>query len=356
MKTALYVLLAAIGMTWYSGVTWYQISTASTAIGELLALPQAEIDKCLKAYDFMMSGTRFKDTDTATEHVRAYYRVANILLSIADIEKMYIPPQMDPKQGLYGNQLLWEAHIAETLNVGSNSTLMDIGCGRGRISHHMARLTGGKVWGFNIDASQIENAIEYAKETGMEDRLDFKVGDHHKPFPYADNTFDGTFSFEALWPFLKETELDHASREMFRVLKPGARYSCGEYLLTPHFKWDDKHHSDLHTLFLPTLAATQSNYPEHVIAALQRAGFKVILNMPSIAPAWPITDQKTDMFLFMRKIVLGLASVGLMPEWFVKIIDNMLKGGQAWAEAEKMKIADLNWRIIVEKPMPGKQQ
>ncbi len=31
----------------------------------------------------------------------------------------------------------------------------------------------------------------------------------------------------------------------------------------------------LHKLFLPTLAATQSNYPDDVAAALQRAGFKV---------------------------------------------------------------------------------
>lgn len=299
-----------------------------------------------------MSGTRHKDTDEATEHVRAYYRVANILLSIADIEKMYIPPQIDAKQGLYGNQLLWEKHIAETLQVGSNSTLMDIGCGRGRISHNMARLTGGKVRGFNIDGAQIENAKEYAKETGMEHRLEFQVGDHHKRFPYEDGVFDGTFSFEALWPFLNEAngELDHASREMFRVLKPGARYSCGEYLLTPHFDWNDKQHTDLHTLFLPTLAATQSNYPELVVASLERAGFDVLLSMPSIAPAWPITDQKTDLFLFMRSIVIALAKVGIMPKWFETIINQMLRGGIAWADAEKMKIADLNWQIIARKP------
>ncbi len=35
------------------------------------------------------------------------------------------------------------------------------------------------------------------------------------------------------------------------------------------------HRRRLHKLFLPTLAATQSNYPDDVAAALQRAGFKV---------------------------------------------------------------------------------
>ena len=34
-------------------------------------------------------------------------------------------------------------------------------------------------------------------------------------------------------------------------------------------------------------------------------------------------------------------------------MDNLLKGGQAWAEAEKAKLADLNWQIIAEKPLGG---
>jgi sterol 24-C-methyltransferase len=45
---------------------------------------------------------------------------------------------------------------------------------------------------------------------------------------------------------------------MYRVLKPGTRYSCSEYLLTPHFDWNNEEHVALHRSFLPTLAATQS--------------------------------------------------------------------------------------------------
>ena len=47
------------------------------------------------------------------------------------------------------------------------------------------------------------------------------------------------------------------AREIFRVLRPGARFSCSEYLLTPHFNWEDERHVAMHRLFLPTLAATQ---------------------------------------------------------------------------------------------------
>jgi sterol 24-C-methyltransferase len=208
-------------------------------VGELLSLDREDIEKCTEAYEYFIGhstkcGTAgcesSGDTMAETEHVRAYYKVINYLLSIADIEKMYIPPQLDAKKGLYANQLLTEAMLAESLQcvhscssaalaaavdnttdircvfhcfdprrVGNASTLLDIGCGRGRIAHHMAALTGGHVKGFNIDESQINNAIEYAKGTGMEERLDFRVGDHHQPFQYADRSFDGAYSFQAVW-------------------------------------------------------------------------------------------------------------------------------------------------------------
>ena len=56
----------------------------------------------------------------------------------------------------------------------------------------------------------------------------------------------------------------------------------------------------MHKLFLPTLAATQSNYADDVVDAMLKAGFHLVLSRPSIAPTWPLTDQKTDTFLTLR--------------------------------------------------------
>jgi sterol 24-C-methyltransferase len=122
-------------------------------------------------------------------------------------------------------------------------------------------------------------------------------------------------------------------------------------LLTPDFNKQNAHHMKLHRLFMPTLAATQSNYPADVTGALERAGFKVLLSGPSVAPTWPLTDQKTDLFITMRNLVVRLNRVGLLPDWTEVLVSNLLLGGQAWAEAEKAKIADLNWQIFVQKPL-----
>lgn len=89
---------------------------------------------------------------------------------------------------------------------------------------------------------------------------------------------------------------------------------------------------------------------QDVVAALERAGFNILLSAPSVAPAWPLTDQKTDLFLMMRQLIVGLNKVGLLPNWTEVLVSNLLLGGIAWADAEKAKLADLNWQIFVQKP------
>ena len=115
------------------------------------------------------------------------------------------------------------------------SHLLDMGCGRGRVSYHFATPTGGQVSGYNIDPNQIESAIDWAAECNMSDRLHFKEGNHHEPLDYDTETFDGCFSFQAVWPFFKKEELDDHAGEMYRVLKPGALFAGYEWCMTDKF-------------------------------------------------------------------------------------------------------------------------
>ncbi len=333
----------------------YRMKTSFTGIKRLVTLPEEDKQGCIDAYKFFQNMQAGEETTTEeeTKAVAAYYKVLNNMLSVFDLEKLYIPPQLDENEGLYGNQLLCEQAVFKELNLQDpeNSHLLDMGCGRGRIAHYMATLSGGQVSGYNIDPNQIENAIEWADRCNMSDRLHFKVGNHHEPLDYDSETFDGCFSIQAVWPFFKKEELYDHAQEMYRVLKPGARYSCSEYLLSPYFDWNNEEHVALHKSYLPTLAATQSMYPADVCAALEKAGFKIILSEPSKSEAWPICEQKRDMIKLARKAIRGLEKVRLMPPWVEESLDLLQKGGESWTEAEKAKIADLNWRIVAEKPV-----
>jgi sterol 24-C-methyltransferase len=328
--------------------------TAVGGVKRLAGLSPEDKQACLDAFRFFQGMQDGEETATEdeTKAVADYYKVLNNMLSIFDLEKLYIPPQLDESQGLYGNQLLVEQAVLKALALEdpAGSHLLDMGCGRGRISHYFASLTGGQVSGYNIDPNQIENATDWAAECDMSDRLHFKRGNHHEPLEYEDETFDGCFSFQAVWPFFKKHELDSHANEMFRVLKPGARYSCSEYLLTPHFDWNDDEHVTLHKSFLPTLAATHSMYPADVCAALERAGFEIVVSAPSKAVAWPICEQKRDLILLGRKVVRALEAVKVLPPWVEESLELLQSGGESWTTAEKAKIADLNWRIVATRP------
>ncbi|MGB0875699.1 MAG: class I SAM-dependent methyltransferase [Mycobacterium sp.] len=334
-------------------LNWYRINSSFTGIKRLATLPEEDKQACIDAYKFFQRMQAGEPTETAdeTKAVADYYKVLNNLLSVFDLEKLYIPPMLDESEGLYANQLLTEKAVLHELDLqdAANSHLLDMGCGRGRIAHHFATMTGGQVSGYNIDPNQLENADDWAAKCGMSDRLHFKFGDHHQPLEYESESFDGCFSFQAVWPFFKKDELDAHAREMYRVLKPGARYACSEYLLTPYFDWDNEEHVALHRLFLPTLAATQSMYPADVCAALERAGFRVLVSAPSKSEAWPLCEQKTALIRRGGHVVKALAAVGVAPEWATESLELLQKGGQAWNAAERAKIADLNWRIVAEK-------
>ena len=334
-------------------MNWYRIKTSLVGIRRLFTLSDEDKQGCINAYKFFqrMQDGEETTTEDETKAVADYYKVLNNLLSVFDLEKLYIPPQIDDSQGLYGNQLLIEKSVFEELNLNQpeESHLLDMGCGRGRIAHHFATLSGGQVSGYNIDPNQIESAIDWAVETNMSDRLHFKQGNHHDPLDFESASFDGCFSFQAVWPFFKKNELDEHAREMYRVLKPGARYACSEYLLSPYFDWNNPEHAALHKTYLPTLAATQSMYPMDVCAALERAGFKILVSAPSKSEAWPICEQKRDLILLVRRVVRALEAIRMMPAWVEESLELLQTGGQAWTDAEKAKIADLNWRIVAEK-------
>lgn len=338
-------------------LSWYRITTAFTGLKRLATLNAEDKEAGIAAYHFFQRMQAGEATETAdeTQAVADYYKVLNNLLSVFDLEKLYIPPMLDESEGLYANQVLTERAVLEELHLTdpAGSHLLDMGCGRGRIAHHFATMTGGQVSGYNIDPDQVENGIDWAARCDMSDRLHFKVGNHHDPLAYESETFDGCFSFQAVWPFFKKEELDDHAREMYRVLKPGARYACSEYLLTPFFDWENEEHVALHRLFLPTLAATQSMYPADVCAALERAGFRIVLSAPSRSEAWPLCEQKRDLILRGRKVVRALEKVRIAKPWVEESLELLQTGGEAWTTAERAKLADLNWRIVAEKPTDG---
>merc|ERR1719235_2427287 len=129
--------------------------------------------------------------------------------------------------------------MADKLEIKPGARVLDVGCGRGRVAHHMATYTGAKVTGLNIDPGQIKMAKEYAESTGLlGSQLDFVQGNYNDPFPFEDESFDAIYQVQVLTYAI---DLTKVFREWYRVLKPGSKVSSLDWMMLDKYNPDDPH-------------------------------------------------------------------------------------------------------------------
>lgn len=103
--------------------------------------------------------------------------------------------------------------MAAALNAGSR--VLEIAPGPGLLAIALAKLTGGRVTGFDISRSFVQIASDNARKAGVE--VDFEQGDA-ADLPVLDDQFDFIACRAAFKNFTRPLV---ALNEMHRVLKPG---------------------------------------------------------------------------------------------------------------------------------------
>jgi SAM-dependent methyltransferase len=106
--------------------------------------------------------------------------------------------------------------IPGLLELTSNSSVLEIGCGSGVYALHIAKTTGCTVTALDINALGIQNANQLAEDSGLRKQVHFEVCDASQPLPFADETFDAIFSNDVLCHIPGRPAL---LAEMYRVLK-----------------------------------------------------------------------------------------------------------------------------------------
>ena len=105
----------------------------------------------------------------------------------------------------------------------ASSTILDFGCGCGRVISSLSKLTGAQLFGTDIDAEAIEWCNRSLPSVGK-----FSVNDKLPPFPFDDNAFDLVYSI-SIFTHLPEDMQFAWLGELNRVLKPS-----GYAILTTH--------------------------------------------------------------------------------------------------------------------------
>eukprot|EP01133_Synstelium_polycarpum_P009828 gene9828-11480_t len=119
-----------------------------------------------------------------------------------------------------------EHEVADSARINKDSYVLDVGCGVGGPTLEIAKYTGCRIRGLNINKKQVGLATERAKTLGLSDRANFDHGDAMK-MPYPDNTFDVVTFFESTCHMPDKALF---IKECYRVLKPGGRLSGSEWL------------------------------------------------------------------------------------------------------------------------------
>ncbi|XDG07290.1 hypothetical protein ABKA04_006905 [Annulohypoxylon sp. FPYF3050] len=309
---------------------------------EIYNLDWANEDEMVKAF-----GPNYQER--VGDCLRSYYSVLNHLCSLGDVEKMYIPPLMDKKASVLDNQLLYEESIAKDIGLKEGMKVLDLGCGRGRVAAHMTSFSGAHVTGLNIDANQIAQAKEWNERCGFSN--EFVVHDQNNlPLPFPDESFDAFYEIQAL-SLCKDPSATF--KEVYRLLKPGAKFSLLDWVSLPPYNPEDPIHAGLMRRVKPLIGAVGTPTPASFEKALMDAGFTVTRSdNPSIDGLQaPLIDKVDIYFRSVRRVIHGLVRLHALPPHFKILMDRLCLDGQAFVQMDNMRLITTTYRIIAEKPL-----
>lgn len=327
---------------------FYRLRTRLHALSRIYSLTPDEIEAFMASY-LLFDGDWSNDNGKREEQIIDYYNVLNHLCSLGSVEKMYFPPYLDASVGVVANQILFERKMMADIGAQAGSRVLDIGCGRGRISAHVAESTGARVSGFNIDPSQVANAAEHARRNGLDGQCDFRQSSLNDPFPFPDATFDAAYQVQA---FSYAKDKVAVFSEVRRVLRPGGRFSYLDWVLLPPFDGDNPEHVDLVRRAAPLLGAVDSPRVEEVVAAMEAAGLRVIKSdNPSIdGQQHAMISAEDSYFQWLRRGVRLGARARVLPSYMPRLIDRLMQDADALITLDRIGIGTTAWHIVCERP------
>lgn len=155
--------------------------------------------------------------------------------------------------------------LIESLDLGADAAVLDVGCGVGGAARSIAHATGCAVLGIDLTLDFIEAARWLTERVGMQAQVEFRIG-NALDLPCEGNTFDAATMLHLGMNIDDKTSL---MAELARVLAPGGRLGIYDIMRvdTGDVEYPMPWASSASTSFLSPV----SDYRD----ALQAAGFTV---------------------------------------------------------------------------------
>lgn len=296
-----------------------------------------------------------------TEH---YFTITTDFMEWGWGDAIHMAP-MHPERTFKQSMQDWEAWFGQRLGITAATKVADLGMGIGGPMRRMAAKTGADITGVTICKHQIERANALTPDS-LKDQVTYVQSDYsHTPLP--SDTFDVVYFMESLSHCENR---EHPLAEAFRILKPGGTVGAWQWMLQPHFDYENATQMEWKRGMEYGGGLRNLNTPKERAVEFKKAGFDVIeesVDMQDIAEklgwtSWvtPLTDGH-DMFTMFasshwgRKLtsafVWTMETAGVIEKGTYHISMMMEHCGRSTADAGEGGVFTPLWLTIAKKPL-----
>jgi len=253
-----------------------------------------------------------------------------------------------------------EYFVALRLGLGEGIRCVDLGCGVGGPARNIGRFSKAHITGVNCNAYQVGRAKQLTEQQGLAQRCSFVEGDFMK-LSIESNTFDAGYHLEAL---CHAPDKSAVYAEVFRVLKPGARFVGLQWVMTPKYDPNNKAHVDIKWGIERGNGIPDLGTIEGELDAIKKAGFKVVEahdkalddEVPWYDPlaadytlqGWRHTPVGRN---FTHYMVWAMEKCWLAPKGSTNAHELLLRTAVALVEGGRLGIFTPSFFYLIEKPV-----
>ena len=199
-------------------------------------------------------------------------------VTIGNVSEVYDGPGGILWEMLMGEQIHVGAEsesdvLAQKAGIGAESHVLDVCSALGGPARYLARNYGCRVTGLDATRRMDEEANRRTKEAGLENRIDFVLG-NALDMPFSASTFDVVWGQDA-WCYI--TDKQRLIEECARVLKPGGVLAFTDWLETGPMSDDEW--TALNTFMVFPYLETLDGY-----AALAEAAGLTVVEKEDLSP------------------------------------------------------------------------